>query len=63
VRLSRREAAERRALHETRLRERREELVGMGSDVVVVSTADPDDVRHRFLEWTEERRGMARFLQ
>jgi hypothetical protein len=58
VRLSERQAAERRAAHESRLRDLRQELVATGADVVLVSAADRSEVRREFLAWAEQRLGL-----
>ncbi len=55
VRLSRREARERREANEERLRETLGFLEGFGLDPVLVSTSDQEDVYTRFLEWAALR--------
>jgi hypothetical protein len=55
VRLSRREARERRAQHEERLARLLGELEAFGLEPVLVSTANREDIYTRFLEWVELR--------
>jgi uncharacterized protein (DUF58 family) len=56
VRLSRREAAERRTANEQRLAE----LVGrfhlLGLEPVLIESSDPDEIDHSFLDWSMRRR-------
>jgi Protein of unknown function DUF58 len=56
VRLSRREARDRRAKNEERTRETLGELEALGLDPVVLTTSDRDEIFTRFLEWVEVRR-------
>ena len=62
VRLSRREARERRAAHEERLAATLGGLEAFGLDPVLVSTANRDDIFTRFLEWVELRQEVVREL-
>jgi Protein of unknown function DUF58 len=55
VRLSRREAHERRAANEERTRETIAELEGLGLEPIVITSADRNDIFTRFLEWFELR--------
>jgi hypothetical protein len=55
VRLTEREAAERRKEHEGRLRHILEEFLRLGLDPVLVSSSDPVDVRAAFMGWAEQR--------
>jgi hypothetical protein len=55
VRLSRREAHERRAANEERTRETIAELEALGLEPIVITSADRDDIFTRFLEWFELR--------
>jgi uncharacterized protein DUF58 len=55
VRLSRREARERREANEERLRETLGFLEGFGLDPILVSTSDQEDIYTRFLEWAALR--------
>jgi len=55
VRLTEREAAERRHEHEERLRRILDEFSRLGLDPVLVSSSDPVDVRAAFLGWAEQR--------
>ena len=56
VRLSRREAAERRAHNEARLRRLLEELTSLSLEPVLLGTSDPHDIDRAFVEWAETRR-------
>jgi hypothetical protein len=60
VRLSRREARERRAHHEERLAETLGDLEAFGLDPVLVSTDDREDIYTRFLEWVALRQEAVR---
>lgn len=55
VRLSRREARERREANEERLAELLTYLEGLGLDPVLISTSDPEEIYTRFLEWVAIR--------
>jgi hypothetical protein len=55
VRLSRREARERRDANEERLRETLEYLEGLGLDPVLISTSDQEEIYTSFLEWAALR--------
>ena len=55
VRLSRREARERRESNEERLRETLRFLEGFGLDPILVSTSDQEEIYTRFLEWAALR--------
>jgi hypothetical protein len=55
VRLSRREARERRAANEERTRETIAELEALGLEPIVITTADRNEIFTRFLEWVELR--------
>ena len=55
VRLSRREAHERREANEERLRETLRFLEGFGLDPILVSTSDQEEIYTRFLEWAALR--------
>jgi hypothetical protein len=56
VRLTRREARERRAANEERLASTIHELEALGLDPVLVSTSDRDEIFTQFLEWVDLRR-------
>ena len=56
VRLSRREARERRAANEQRTRETVADLEALGLEPIVLTTSDRDEIFTRFLEWVELRR-------
>jgi Protein of unknown function DUF58 len=56
VRLSRREARERRAKNEERARKTVETLNDLGLEPIVLTTADPETIFSGFLEWDELRR-------
>jgi uncharacterized protein (DUF58 family) len=56
VRLTRGEAAERRAANEQRHSELIDELVSLGLEPVVLGTSDPQEIDRAFLEWAELRR-------
>ena len=56
VRLSRREARERRATNEARARETIADLEALGLEPIVLTTSDRDEIFTRFLEWVELRR-------
>jgi hypothetical protein len=56
VRLSRREARERRAANEERTRETLAELDALGLEPILLTTTDRDEIFTRFLEWVELRR-------
>jgi uncharacterized protein (DUF58 family) len=56
VRLSRREAARRRAANEERHARLLAELDSLGLRPVAIGTSDPFEVDRAFLEWAEERR-------
>ena len=60
VRLSRREARERRAANEQRLEEMVTLLEGLGLDPVLISTSDPEEIYTRFLEWVALRQEAVR---
>jgi hypothetical protein len=55
VRLSRREARERRAANELRTRETLAELEALGLAPIVITTTDRNEIFTRFLEWVELR--------
>ena len=55
VRLSRREARERRVANEERTRETIAELEALGLEPIVITTADRNDIFTCFLEWFELR--------
>jgi hypothetical protein len=55
VRLSRREARERRAANEERTRETIAELEALGLEPIVITTGDRNDIFTCFLEWFELR--------
>jgi hypothetical protein len=55
VRLSRREARDRREANEERLQETLGLLEGFGLEPVLVSTSDPEEIYTRFLEWAALR--------
>jgi uncharacterized protein (DUF58 family) len=56
VRLSRREAAERRAHNEARLRRLLDELTSLSMEPVLIGTSDPYIIDRAFVEWAEARR-------
>jgi uncharacterized protein (DUF58 family) len=56
VRLTRREAAERRAQNEARLRRLLEELTSLSLEPVLLGTGDPHEIDRAFVEWAEVRR-------
>ena len=56
VRLSRREAAERRAHNEARLRRLLDELTSLSMEPVLIGTSDPYVIDRAFVEWAEARR-------
>jgi hypothetical protein len=60
VRLSRREARDRRASNEERTRETIAELQAFGLEPIVITTTDRNEIFTRFLEWTELRHVWAR---
>lgn len=62
VRLSRREARERRAANEARTQETIAELEALGLEPIVITTTDRDEILTRFLEWTELRQVWTREL-
>jgi hypothetical protein len=62
VRLSRREARERRAANEERARETISELEALGLEPVVVTTTDRDEIFTKFIEWSELRQVWTREL-
>ena len=55
VRLTRREAAARRAANEERLASLLAELEGLGLDPVLVSSSDPIEILAAFLDWADMR--------
>jgi hypothetical protein len=55
VRLTEREADERREANESRLREIRAGLARLGLDSILVSKDDPASIRHAFVDWAEQR--------
>lgn len=55
LRLTAKEAAARRRLHEQRLQDLLEELRRVDLDPLLLSSSDPADVHAAFLEWTEVR--------
>ena len=55
VRLSRREARDRRAANEERTRETIAELEALGLDPIVITNTDRNEIFTRFLEWVELR--------
>jgi uncharacterized protein (DUF58 family) len=55
VRVSARQAAERRAVHERRLAGIVETFAELGLDYVVLHTADPDGILTSFLDWSAAR--------
>jgi hypothetical protein len=56
VRLSRREARERRAVNEERARATVAAFNGLGLEPIVLTTEDRDTIYSSFLEWVELRR-------
>jgi hypothetical protein len=62
VRLSRREARERRAANEERARETISELEALGLEPVVITTTDRDEIFTKFIEWSELRQVWTREL-
>ena len=60
VRLSRREARERREANEERLTETLGYLEGLGLDPVLISSTDPKEIYTRFLEWAALRQEAVR---
>jgi hypothetical protein len=63
VRLSKREAAERDEANRDRLVKLEHEFTRLGIDMILVSDADPAEIRLQFLEWAELRqttRGVSR---
>ena len=60
VRLSRREARERREANEERLAETLGYLEGLGLDPVLISSTDPEEIYTRFLEWVALRQEAVR---
>jgi uncharacterized protein DUF58 len=62
VRLSRREARERRVANEERARETISELEALGLEPVVITTSDRDEIFTKFLEWSELRQVWTREL-
>ena len=60
VRLTRREARERRASNEDRARETIAELQALGVEPILITTTDRDEIFTRFLEWTELRHAWTR---
>ncbi len=55
MRLSEREARERRAANEARLQRLLDEFAALGFDPLVLGTDDPDEIDEAFLEWAELR--------
>jgi hypothetical protein len=55
VRLTRREAQERRGANEARLEARLAEFEALDLPPILLSTSDPDDVLRAFLEWAAKR--------
>ena len=55
VRVSSRQAAERRSAHERRLAGIVETFAELGLDYVVLHTADPDGILTSFLDWSAAR--------
>ena len=55
VRVTRREAAARRAANEERLASLLAELEGLGLDPVLVSSSDPTEILAAFLDWADMR--------
>jgi hypothetical protein len=62
VRLSRREARERRAANEERTRETISELEALGLEPIVITTTDRNEIFTQFLEWAELRQIWTREL-
>jgi hypothetical protein len=60
VRLTRREARERRASNEERARETIAQLQALGLEPILITTTDRDEISTRFLEWTELRHAWTR---
>ena len=60
VRMTAKEAAARRRLHEERLAGLLDELQSFDLDPLVISSSDPPVVHASFLEWTEARRARRR---
>jgi len=58
VRLTRREARERRRANEERRRRLHEDFFALGLDPVELDTSDPADIDRAFLDWAERRRDM-----
>ena len=56
VRLTKKEAAERKREHEERLLALLDELAVLDLDPVLISSSDPAEVLASFLDWTEFRR-------
>ena len=56
VRLTRREAAARKRMHEERLRALLDELALLDLDPILISSSQPSEVLASFLDWTEVRR-------
>ena len=55
IRLSEREATERREANEERLRRVERDLTRMGVDTILVSGSSVDEIRTAFLDWGEQR--------
>jgi hypothetical protein len=58
VRMTEREAEERRAAHEERLRNLLESFGDLGLDPILISSHDAGPIRSAFLEWSERRLSM-----
>jgi uncharacterized protein (DUF58 family) len=56
LRLSRREARERREQNQRRLRSLLDELVSLDLEPILISSADPREILEAFLEWADYRR-------
>jgi hypothetical protein len=55
LRLSRREAAERRRRNEERIEALLARMTALGLESVLLSSADPDEIFRAFLAWAEQR--------
>jgi Protein of unknown function DUF58 len=55
IRLSRREAAERRRRNEERIEALLARMVALGLEPVLLSSTDADEIFHAFLSWAEQR--------
>ena len=55
IRLSRREAAERRSRNEERIETLLARMTALGVEPILLSSADPDEIFRAFLSWAEQR--------